>query len=192
MTAALPETDVVDDGRIRSLPLVKSDQALSDCGEITVATTDSDSSSSDTTTVSFGPIFVREYERIVGDHPETQIGVPLGLGWGFYQREAISIEKFESDRIPKRNLRMSSITRKNILHNVWGIPEDELRAAEKEVQQIKRSRPNKPIKLEQIKQSKSKKLGRKIRKLVNVEALMKGLTVAISSGAVIPTPHHIS
>ena len=48
------------------------------------------------------------------------------------------------------------------------------------------------IKLEQIKQSKSKKLGRKIRKLVNVEALMKGLTVAISSGAVIPTPHHIS
>ena len=99
MTAALPETDVVDDGRIRSLPLVKSDQALSDCGEITVATTDSDSSSSDITTVSFGPIFVREYERIVGDHPETQIGVPLGLGWGFYQREAVLDSEYMVDLV---------------------------------------------------------------------------------------------
>merc|ERR1711935_891349 len=31
--------------------------------------------------VSFGPIHVRQYERIVGDHPETKVGISLSLGW---------------------------------------------------------------------------------------------------------------
>jgi hypothetical protein len=35
---------------------------------------------------------------------------------------------------------MSSITRKNVLHNIFGILEEELRAAEKEIQKIRKQR----------------------------------------------------
>lgn len=114
--------------------------------------------------VSFGPIHVRQYERIVGDHPETKVGVPLAIGWAYYEDEkhprGVSIERYESDRIRNRwghnsgnnyyganhntrfnknnhtrnnrRVRMTSITRRNMLLNVFGIPMEEIRRAEKE------------------------------------------------------------
>merc|ERR1739848_269573 len=84
--------------------------------------------------VSFGPIHVRQYERIVGDHPDTKVGVPLAIGWAYYEDdrypEGISIDRYECDRIRKGKKRMSSITRKNILLNVFEISADEIAQAE--------------------------------------------------------------
>jgi hypothetical protein len=173
-----------------SIPTVKSESNLSDSGEITVAT-DSSESSYESQRVSFGAIHVREFERIVGDHPETLVGVPLSLGWAYHQKGAVSIETYESDRIRKGNLRMSSITRKNILHNVFGIPEDELRAAEKEVQKIKKSkeRSSKQSKFAAKKESALKRVGRKIRRALTAEHFIKGLSAAASSGLMLSMPN---
>jgi hypothetical protein len=90
--------------------------------------------------ITFGNIHVREYERIVGDHPDTKVGVPLAIGWAFVERQPLSIEQYEDSRIRKGNLRLTSITRKNLLHNVFQIPEEEIREAEKEIQKIRKQR----------------------------------------------------
>ncbi len=143
--------------------------------------------------VSFGPIHVREYERIVGDHPDTKVGVPLAIGWAYYDREsAVSIEKYEADRIQKGNLRMSSITRKNLLHNVFGIPEEELRAAEKEVQLIKkqRDRSGKQTKLASTTESAVRGIGRKIRR--GSVHFLKGMSAAAQSGLMFSSSNGMS
>ena len=119
--------------------------------------------------VSWGPIHVREYERIVGDHPDVKVGVPLSIGWAFVQKPPQSIEKFEADTIRKSNLRMTSITRKNILHNVFGIPEEEIRQAEVENQKIKKQR-------EQTSKQQSAKSGKK-------DTALKGISRKVRRGS---------
>lgn len=91
--------------------------------------------------VSFGVVSVREYNRIVGEHPETKVGPPIALGHEFVENPTIHIDEFENSKPEsKRSLRMSSITRKNLLLNVWGYSEEEVRSAEKEVQKIRKQR----------------------------------------------------
>jgi hypothetical protein len=91
--------------------------------------------------VSFGTVSVREFNRIVGEHPETKVGPPVALGNEFVENPTLHIDEFESSKPEsKRSLRMSSITRKNLLLNVWGFSEEEVRAAEKEVQKIRKQR----------------------------------------------------
>jgi hypothetical protein len=156
---------------------------LSDMSEDTVRTelsSLSGDSSSDERRVSFGAIEVREYERIIGDHPLTKVGVPLSLGWGYYERDSVPIAKYESERVSKNTLRMSSITRKNILHNVYGIPEEELRAAEKEVRIInsRNQKHQRETELKNKTKSTLKKLGNKFRKVLSAENFIKGLAAA--------------
>jgi hypothetical protein len=101
----------------------------------------SSESSKRKSSVRFGSIEIREYERIVGDHPDVKFGPPMGIGWQYYQNEQIPIDEYERRRGPKKfMLRMSSITRKNVLRNVFNIPEQEIRSAEKEVQKIQKLR----------------------------------------------------
>lgn len=160
--------------------------------DATLATEVSESTYDSDRRVSFGGIHIREYERIVGDHPDTRIGVPLAIGWGFHEHQSVPLDKYESERVRKGNLRMSSITRKNILHNVFGIPEEELRSAEKEVQKIKKSRErsNKQSKLSAKSESALKGLRRRLQMTINAEVFIKGLSAAASSGLMMTmTPH---
>jgi hypothetical protein len=142
--------------------------------------------------VSFGAIRVREYERIVGDHPDTRIGVPLTIGWGYLEHEVVHIDKYESERSSKGNLRMSSITRKNILHNVFGIPEEELRAAEKEVQKIKKSRDRSKKQSTVAAKSESAWNGfrRRAKKVLNAESFIKSISTMTSYGLVTTQMSH--
>lgn len=136
--------------------------------EDTVTTVSDDdetaSSSKQRRSVSFGPIHVRQYERIVGDHPDTKVGVPLSIGWAYYEDddhpEGIPIDRYECDRIRRGKVRMSSITRKNILLNVHGLPEEEILLAEKRSKKLRKERE----KSKGIYQTPLKKLGKKIRK----------------------------
>jgi len=180
---------------VLALSQVKPEARVSDMSaDSTVGTELSDDSSScdGDRRVSFGAIQVREYERMVGDHPDTRIGVPLTIGWGFVEHDTISIDKYESERSSKGNLRMSSITRKNILHNVFGIPEEELRSAEKEVQKIKkaRERSNKQSKLGAKSESALNGLRNRAKKLFSADAFIKSVSVMASYGAVSQMYHN--
>lgn len=112
--------------------------------------------------VSFGPIHVRQYERIVGDHPETKVGVPLAIGWAYYEDDmlpnGISIERYEADRIYKGKIRMSSITRKNMLLNVFGLAEKDILMAEKRSKKLLKQRGSSKS------ESTLKTIGTKVRK----------------------------
>lgn len=91
--------------------------------------------------IAFGTIQIREFDLIVGDHPDVRVGPPIALGWKYETRPPTSIDEYEHGRDPyKRVLRLSSITRKNLLLNVYNVPESEIVNAEYEVQQIRRQR----------------------------------------------------
>merc|ERR1719428_888395 len=130
--------------------------------------------------VSFGPIHVRQYERIVGDHPDTKVGVPLSIGWGYYEDDnypdGVSIERYESDRIRKGKMRMSSITRKNLLLNVFGLPEKEVLQAEKRSKKLRKERQRGATKSE----STLKNFGKKLQK--GGLSLLKGMSHAQFGG----------
>lgn len=137
-----------------------------------------------TRSVSFGPIHVRQYERIVGDHPGTKVGVPLAIGWAYNvddeHPDGISIELYEADRIHKGKLRMTSLTRRNMMLNVFEIPEEEIRMAEKRSLKLQKQR----AKLNKgANETRLKKLGKTIRK--GGMSVLKGMsqTSTFSSGA---------
>jgi hypothetical protein len=118
---------------------IYDDQMLQDDEtEVNIDTTQSQQSMK---AVTFGMIEIREYNRIVGDHPDVKVGPPISIGWDFFARDAVPIDEYEAKRPPKRViLRLTSITRKNILRNVFEIPEKEILSAEKEIQRIQKQR----------------------------------------------------
>jgi hypothetical protein len=164
---------------------------MSEMSADSTVATDASVSSSESRRVSFGAIHVREFERIVGDHPDTRIGVPLSIGWAFFENRPVNIDKYESDKVSKGNLRMSSITRKNVLHNVFGIPEEELRNAEKEVQKIRKQRDGTKNQSKIVGKTESafKSAKRKIRRVLNAESFIRGLSAAASSGMMLSMSH---
>ena len=146
---------------------------------------------STTTKVRFDVVQIREYERIVGDHPDTRVGVPISLGWKFYEQPSQDITKYEADRPPKKqNLRMSSITRKNLLQTVFDISEEEIRNGEVEVQRIKklREKSNKQSNVAAKTESAMKNIRRKFKRAISFDKIVDGLAFATSSMAsVAPT-----
>mmetsp|Transcript_30524 Transcript_30524/g.46238 ORF Transcript_30524/g.46238 Transcript_30524/m.46238 type:complete len:164 (-) Transcript_30524:159-650(-) len=89
--------------------------------------------------VTFDTVDVREYERTVGDHPETKIGPPIALGWGYVEGKSVPLDQFELQKRRKGIRRMTSVARRNILQ-LFGVPDDEILQAENDVQKIQKSR----------------------------------------------------
>jgi hypothetical protein len=93
--------------------------------------------------VSFGEIEIREYNRIVGDSNATiLVGPPVSIGWDFVQRDAVKVDTFEQHRAihrPKKvTLKMCHMQRHELLRKVFMIPACEIRAVEKEMQQMRK------------------------------------------------------
>jgi len=136
--------------------------------------------------VSFGLVHVRQYERIVGDHPETKVGVPLSLGWAYNEDDrhpdGIPIDCYECDRIRKVHVRMSSITRKNMLMHVFGVPKEEILIAEERSTNLRKQREKSRRQLQVANQTNDtfKKLGKKIKK--RGISLLKGMSYASQIG----------
>jgi hypothetical protein len=136
------------------------------------------------TKLRWGDLSIREYNRTVGDHPEVAVGPPLTFTWEYLERDPVSLDEYESNRAPKKRiLRLSSITRKNLLRTVFEASEEDILQSEKEIQLIRKQR-------QQSKQSKKgdkakgalKSARRKLFGRFSREHIMKGLSAASGSG----------
>lgn len=89
--------------------------------------------------VSFDSIFVREYERVLGDNPACGSGPPISIGWSYETVTSTSLEEYEITKPrarSKRELYLSASRRKDLLIHEWGFAEEELRKARNEAQYI--------------------------------------------------------
>jgi hypothetical protein len=138
--------------------------------------------------ISFGDVQIREFNRIVGDHPDVKVGPPVSLSWEYGEQPAVSVDEYEAERsmLRKGVRRMSSITRKNMLHNVFGISEEEIRSAEKEIQRIRKQREQsiKQGKVSARVESGVNRVKRKLSKLVNPEMMLQGLSATAGMMAI--------
>ena len=173
------------------LPHVESSESLridADAKPLLVVQSSADTVDRPKKSVSFASVHVREYNRILGDHPDVRVGPPISIGWEYTERSAQHIDDYEANRHPSGRLRLSSITRKNLLHNVFGIPEEEIRAAEKEIQKIQkqRSQTNKQGKASEKVEGAVRSAKKRFRR--SGENFLKGLSMA--SGHMIPITLH--
>lgn len=130
--------------------------------------------------VKFGTVAIREFDRIVGDHPDCKVGPPITFGWDWSERPVEDLDVYESHRVLRKNLRLTSITRKNLLHNVFGIPESEIRLAEKEVQKILRQRTTsqKQTKVAEKTEAFVQSARRKLKRAFSKENLLNGMLLS--------------
>lgn len=130
--------------------------------------------------VNFSTVSIREFSLVVGDHPDVKVGPPISIGWQFMEHDAQALDQYEEERPVRILRRMTSITRKNLLSNEFGIPEEEIRAAEKEVQLILKSRDKskRQSKLSEKTEGAVRSARRKMKKALLGERLMKGLAFA--------------
>lgn len=125
--------------------------------------------------VKFGSVIIREYNRIPGDHPDTRVGPPITISWEYAEQPAKSLDDYEQTRPTKRmNLRLSSITRKNILRNVFEIAEEDIEAAEREAQKVQklREKTSSQGKVSSVVENVFLSMKRKIKRRVSKDAMM--------------------
>mmetsp|Transcript_23099 Transcript_23099/g.47003 ORF Transcript_23099/g.47003 Transcript_23099/m.47003 type:complete len:496 (-) Transcript_23099:194-1681(-) len=73
--------------------------------------------------VTFTTIQVRQYSRILGDHPCCPSGPPLSLGWDMERQDTFSLEFYEKEREPERRsnkegMRLNCELRREILESL--------------------------------------------------------------------------
>ena len=89
-------------------------------------------------TISFGSILVREFTRIIGDHPEG----PLSIGWEYSQNDPIPVDEYENIKehanCPLE--RTTKFERILLLHKDYGFTLQELRDAETKAKRAQQRR----------------------------------------------------
>jgi len=83
--------------------------------------------------ISFHQIIVRDYDMILGDHPNCSFGPPVTLGWHYLEYEPLDLNEYEyhhSRRRPIRKLTLNYYRRRDMLLTENTM--DELKKATKE------------------------------------------------------------
>lgn len=91
----------------------------------------------------FSCVQIREHERIAGDNPCVTKGVPLSIGWGYYQHNSIDLEEYEFNRGPPRDkieMMVPPDIRHQILRDEFGVSISDINAAKKEAFVTKKQR----------------------------------------------------
>mmetsp|Transcript_4928 Transcript_4928/g.8526 ORF Transcript_4928/g.8526 Transcript_4928/m.8526 type:complete len:286 (-) Transcript_4928:178-1035(-) len=89
--------------------------------------------------VSFDAIEVREYTRILGDHPDTMMGPPITLSWEYCTplTKPLGIEEYERERGERRSktqlLAHPNVRRRWLREASMPVSENEMKRAEREV-----------------------------------------------------------
>lgn len=89
--------------------------------------------------VSFDSIFVREYDRVLGDNPACAKGPPISIGWQYESKDSLPLEVYEQTKPSgrtKRQLHLSASRRKTMLLRDWNFHEKELDQAQREIEYI--------------------------------------------------------
>ncbi|KAI2502442.1 hypothetical protein MHU86_12018 [Fragilaria crotonensis] len=95
--------------------------------------------------VQFSTVSIRRYARTISDHPEAR-GVPIGIDWDYLEESPLTLDDYETQKRVvdstkrKPGLRLTSITRENVLKHVWGYSSAELLKAEQEARKVSRLR----------------------------------------------------
>ena len=121
---------------------------------------------------SFSCVDIREHERIAGDNPCVSKGVPLSIGWGFYQHDSISLDTYETNKGPPRDkieMMVPEEVRKQMLIQEFKVSLNEINAAIKSVNIAKKQRrqtvANEHLEgWEEVMQSAKRKLNRFTKK----------------------------
>jgi hypothetical protein len=119
--------------------------------------------------------------------PDVKVGPPISIGWSYNELPEQHLDEYEKSQPTKRrNLRLSSITRRNLLINTFEVDEKEIRRAEREVARIQRQREETMTqgKAREIVETAVQSTKRKLRRSFSRESFLKGLSAA--SGAMLP------
>eukprot|EP01083_Nonionella_stella_P016992 47454_1 len=91
--------------------------------------------------IRFGTVSVRNYGRILGDHPCCSYGPPLSIDWEYHQHEPLDVNVYESENISTRKtmrqLALNYYQRKYLLSDY---SESDFKAVKKEVKRVKSNR----------------------------------------------------
>ena len=120
--------------------------------------------------VSFGVIEVRDYERVAGDHPDVNGGVPLAIGWAFVQKEPVTVERAMNNKLRYQHKQMKTLdaeARKTLLLRGFDVNRKEVEQAEKAAKQArsKRQQTLMKIKMEETGRKSMASLFKSIPKL---------------------------
>lgn len=91
--------------------------------------------------ISFHEVVVRDYDMVLGDHPNCSYGPPVTLGWHYVEYEPLNLNEYEfhhSRRRPIRQLCLNYYRRKEILSLENST--DDLKKATKTVSRTKMQR----------------------------------------------------
>lgn len=108
-----------------------------------ISTSEMSNSTDDNKRVSFGHIQVRDYERIAGDHPEVNGGVPLSIGWAFVQKDAVTVDRAENSKNLYRMKEMAPLspsTRESLLLRQFEVSKKDIQQSTKLAKQTRTKR----------------------------------------------------
>ncbi|KAL7547519.1 hypothetical protein ACHAWF_013365 [Thalassiosira exigua] len=92
---------------------------------------------------SFSSVDVREHDRVAGDNPCVTSGVPLSIGWGYYQHDPIDLDVYEDNKGEPRDkieMMVPAGVRRQMLRDEFKVSINEINAAMKDVNVTKRNR----------------------------------------------------
>jgi len=92
--------------------------------------------------VQFGTVEIRDYKRILGDHPCVSIGPPLSIDWDYEENEPQDVDEYEFDRVLSRKsqqeMYLNYYARKHLLGQDY--TEEDFKQVKKEINLIKKHR----------------------------------------------------
>lgn len=90
--------------------------------------------------VTFSMVHIREYERIISDHPNCTSGVPIGIGWNYQHAVSVDVDLFEDAVTRRFPCRILSRREREEMVRKWGATSKEIASAIRNALKVKNQR----------------------------------------------------